>query len=127
MTSLGTHEHSIMRREMIAHAIQPAIGNGVRRLDDGLLGTMSLMLGDEYLGHLLDCPLPDDGPWSLVGVADVELAQVAHRMVEERVVNQPDAQRREDAWTFLRADLHGMIESDAHIHRPATVSVGGGR
>ena len=82
---------STMRGELIAHAIQTAIGNGVRRLDDGPLGTTPLMLGDEYLGHLLDCPFPDDGPWPLVGVADVELAQVAYRLAHGRLASPGQA------------------------------------
>ena len=78
--------------ELIATTVQAAIGNGIRQLDDGPLGTTPIMLGDEYCGHLIDCPLPDDGPWPLVGIADVELAQVAYRLAHGRLASlgQPD-------------------------------------
>ena len=79
--------------EMIAAIVQANIGNGIRRLDDGPLGTTPIMLGDEYLGHLLNCPLPDEGPWPLVGIADVELAQVAYRLAHGQLaaIGQPAA------------------------------------
>ena len=73
--------------ELIASTVQAAIGNGIRRLDDGPLGTTPIMLGNEYCGHLIDCPLPDDGPWPLVGIADVELAQVAYRLAHGRLAS----------------------------------------
>ena len=37
------------------------------------------MLGGEHCGLLLDCPLPEDGPWPLAGVADLSLAQAAYQ------------------------------------------------
>ncbi len=84
---LNKQPGSTMRGELIATAIQTAIGNGVRRLDDGPLGTTPIMLGREYCGHLIDCPLPDDGPWPLVGIADVELAQIAYRLAHGRLAS----------------------------------------
>ena len=66
--------------ELIASAIQRAIRGGVRQLDDGPLGTTPIMLGDEYCGYLLDCPLPESGPWTLAGVEDLELAQIAYHV-----------------------------------------------
>lgn len=66
--------------ELIASAIQRAIRGGVRQLDDGPLGTTPIMIGDEYCGYLLDCPLPESGPWVLAGVADIELAQIAYHV-----------------------------------------------
>ena len=78
--------------DLIAAVVQRAIPSGdVRRLDDGPLGATPIVLGDENLGHLLDCPLPDEGPWPLVGVADVELAQVAYRLARGQLaaIGQP--------------------------------------
>ena len=66
--------------ELIASAIQRAIRDGVRQLDDGPLGTTPIMIGDEYCGYLLDCPLPESGPWTLAGVGDLELAQTAYHV-----------------------------------------------
>ena len=51
-----------MRGELVAAAIRRAIDGGkVRRLEDGPVGGTPILLGDENCGHLLDCPLPDDG------------------------------------------------------------------
>ena len=78
--------------DLIAAVVQRAIQSGdVRRLDDGPLGATPIVLGDEYLGHLLDCPLPDEGPWPLAGVADVDLAQVAYRLARGQLaaIGQP--------------------------------------
>ena len=84
---LSEQPSSAMRGELIANAIHAAIAEGVLRLDEGSLGSTPIYLGDEYCGHLLDCPLPDDGPWPLVGVADVELAQVAYRLARGQLAS----------------------------------------
>ena len=52
----------------------------MRRLEDGAVGGTPILLGDEHCGHLLDCPLPDDGPWPLAGIVDMSLAQTAYRL-----------------------------------------------
>ena len=111
---LNRQPGSTMRGELIAHAIQAAIGNGLRRLDDGPLGTTPIMLGDEYFGHLLDCPLPDDGPWPLVGVADVELAQVAYRLAHGRLANVGQATT---AHTDIPVALIGEVAERGPIDR----------
>ena len=68
--------------ELIAEQIQRLIDCAeVRWLeDDGPLGATPILLGTEYCGHLMDGPLPDEGPWQLVGIADIELAQMAYRL-----------------------------------------------
>ena len=78
---LDARPDSAMRGELVAAAIRRAIdGGGVRRLEDGPVGGTPILLGDERCGHLLDCPLPENGPWPLAGVADMSLAQFAHRV-----------------------------------------------
>ena len=111
---LGKRPASPLQGELIAHAIQAAIGNGLRRLDDGPLGTTPIMLGDEYLGHLLNCPLPDEGPWPLVGVADVELAQVAYRLAHGRLASIGQATT---AHTEIPITLIGEVAERGPVHR----------
>ena len=78
---LNRRPESAVRGELLAAAARRAIdGGGVRRIEDGPVGGTPILLGDEYCGELLDCPLPDDGPWPLAGVADVSLAQAAYRV-----------------------------------------------
>ena len=100
--------------ELIAATIQAAIGNGIRQLDDGPLGTTPIMLGDEYCGHLLDCPLPDDGPWPLVGVADVELAQVAYRLAHGRLASIGQSTT---SHTEIPIALIGEVAERGPVHR----------
>ena len=52
----------------------------IPQLEDGPVGGTPILLGDEYCGYLLDCPLPDDGPWPVAGIADAALAQAAHQL-----------------------------------------------
>ena len=77
---LNEQPSSAMRGMLIATAISKAIDDGVHRLDEGPLGATRLMLGGEDCGYLIDCPLPESGPWTLVGVEDIELAQIAYHV-----------------------------------------------
>ena len=68
-----------LRSDLIADAIKHAIAQGnVRKLEEGPAGGTPILLGDEYCGYLLDCPLPEGGPWPVAGIADAELAQAAY-------------------------------------------------
>ena len=78
---LDEQPSSSTRSDLIAAAIRGAIAEGnVRRLEDGPSGGTLIRLGDEHCGYVLDCPLPDSGPWPLVGIADAALAQTAYRL-----------------------------------------------
>ena len=63
-----------------------AIGNGIRRIDntrtmeDTPIGGDALKIGDETVGHLLDCPLPVGEAWAVSRVKAMELIQSAHRL-----------------------------------------------
>ena len=63
---------------LIADSILRTMRDPVRRLEDGPVGATSLTLGGEHAGQLLDCPLPERGPWPVVGISDAMLAQTAH-------------------------------------------------
>ena len=84
---LSQQPSSAMRGMLIANAIHAAIAEGILRLDDGPLGSTPIYLGDEYCGHAVDCPLPAEGPWPLVGIADTALAQIAYRLARGRLMN----------------------------------------
>ena len=62
--TLVNQPSSTYHGDLVAAAIQGAVSQGgIRRLEDGPLGTTPIRLGDEYCGYLLDCPLPTQGPW----------------------------------------------------------------
>ena len=66
--------------ELAADAIlDRAAAGSVPRLED-FGGSGEFALGEELLGAMLDCPLPEEGPWPVAGVADLELAQIAWRL-----------------------------------------------
>ena len=63
-----------------------AIGNEILRIDntrtmeDTAIGGDELKIGDETVGHLLNCPLPVDEAWAASRVKAMELIQSAHRL-----------------------------------------------
>ena len=52
----------------------------IRRLEDGPFGGTRVLLGRVAEGEAIECPLPGEGPWQLVGYKDLTLAQTAHQM-----------------------------------------------
>ena len=88
---LANQPSSVLRSDLTAAAIRRTIDHGeVRRLEDGPVGGTPILLGGEHCGYLLDCPLPDDGPWPLVGVADISLAQAADALARGLLVSPRD-------------------------------------
>ena len=63
-----------------------AIGNGIHRIDntrimeDTPIGGDELKIGDETVGHLLDCPLPVGKAWAASRVKAMKLIQSAYRL-----------------------------------------------
>ena len=63
-----------------------AIGNGILRIDntrtmeDTPIGGDELKVGDEIIGHLLDCPLLVGEGWAASRVKAMELIQATHRL-----------------------------------------------
>lgn len=56
--------------------------DSVRRLEDEPSGGNSLKVGDDSLGHALNCPLQIDGAWDAVRIKQMALIQSAHRLAE---------------------------------------------
>ena len=88
---LARQPTSALHSDLVATEMRRTIDRGnVRRLEDGPVGGTPILLGDEHCGYLLDCPLEDDGPWPLVGVADMSLAQAAYALARGLLVSPRD-------------------------------------
>ena len=85
--------HNTGRGKFISLLHQPrslleavAIGNNILRIDstrkmeDTPIGGDELKVGDEIVGHLLDCPLLIGEAWAASRVKAMELIQAAHRL-----------------------------------------------
>ena len=85
--------HNTGRGKFISLLHQPrslleavAMGNNILRIDstrkmeDTPIGGDELKVGDEIVGHLLDCPLPVGEAWAASRVKAMELIQAAHRL-----------------------------------------------
>lgn len=71
---------STLEGELIGQAITSALGTGnIRRLEDGPFGGTRIMLGDSSIGEAVDCALPAEGAWQMVGISDITLGQTAHQ------------------------------------------------
>jgi hypothetical protein len=46
---------------------------------------VSYVLGETVVGEALDCPLPPEGAWQMVGIKDMTLGQTAHQLVFGRL------------------------------------------
>ncbi|MCX5770127.1 MAG: hypothetical protein NTZ09_07645 [Candidatus Hydrogenedentes bacterium] len=80
----------------LAEQIADLIRNGnVRRLEDGPLGGSPILFGDEVVGHALDAPLPESGPWNLARISDLSLAQASYQMIVEQRVWLPGMRARD--------------------------------
>ena len=113
---------SSIRSDLVATAIRQVINEGnVRRLEDGPTGGTPIQLGDEHCGYLLDCPLPDSGPWPLVGIADAALAQAAYRL-ERGALPQLGIPNQEDLGVPVAAIEEfagrGLYDLDIYAQNP---------
>ncbi len=83
---LDSQPESAVASELIADEITRAIRSGeIRRLEDVAQGGTSIDIGDTSAGQLINCPIPESGPWAMVGIEDVSLAQSAHHLTRGRV------------------------------------------
>jgi len=76
-----TIEASEVARAVGVAAASPAR----RRLEDGPYGGTPILIGEEEVGELLDCPLVLGSQWQVVGIADLCLAQTAHQLAAGRL------------------------------------------
>ena len=92
---LDSQPDSAIASELVANEITDAIRSGdIRRLEDVTQGGTSVKVGDTSAGQLIDCPLPDSGPWTMAGIDDVSLAQSAYHLARGRIA-LPHSQQEE--------------------------------
>lgn len=78
---LDRQPQTTLEGELIAQAITAAVAtSNVLRLEDGPFGGSRISLGDTSVGEMVDCPLPPDGPWQMVGIGDISLGQTAYQL-----------------------------------------------
>ena len=74
MSSLLATEINRLRRDGTIH-----------RLEDSTEGGTPIMLGNEYYGDIIDCPLTGGERWAVVGISDLAIAQTAARLERGRL------------------------------------------
>lgn len=83
---LSERPNDTFEGEQIAHAISKMLYTAeIRCLEDGPFGGTRLLLGNSFFGEVLDCPLPLDGAWQLVGIRDITLGQTAYQLTKGRL------------------------------------------
>ena len=78
--SLSHHPRSVLEAFEIANIIYKF--DNLRRLEDAPSGGEPLKVGDEILGHALNCPLQIDKSWDAVRIKEMALIQSAHRLAK---------------------------------------------
>ena len=61
----------------------------LRRLEDGPTGGSIIKFGNEVAGYAIDAPLPTNGGWRVVRIADLSLAQSAYQLSDNHLVWLP--------------------------------------
>ena len=59
--------------------------DSVRRLEDEPSGGAPLKVGDEILGHVLNCPLQIDKAWEAARIKEMALIQSAYRLANGEI------------------------------------------
>ena len=68
----------------------------VRKLEDGPYGGSAILVGQEKVDEVLDCPIPENDQWPVAGITDLSIAQTAYQL------------------TLGRLWLPGMFNADTH-------------
>ena len=83
---LARQPENTLHGELVAQVISETSNSGtVRRLEDGPFGGTRISLGETFEGEVINCPLPLEGPWQLVGMKDLTLAQTAYQLASGRL------------------------------------------
>ena len=78
---LWKQTESSLEGEMLGEQATKAIADGcVSNLEDGPLGGTPIALGNNTYGELVNCPILQDGPWSMTAVRDITLGQTAYQL-----------------------------------------------
>ena len=76
--SLNRRPRSVLEALEIANAAY--MFKNLRRLEDAPSGGDPIKIGDDYLGHALNCPLKTDGAWEAARIKEMALSQSAYRL-----------------------------------------------
>ena len=83
---LNAQPSNTLEGEQIAQAISRVIAEGAtRRLEDGPFGGTRIVIGDTHYGDIIEAPLPQNGPWQIVGMKDISLAQTSYQLSTGRL------------------------------------------
>ena len=74
---LSHRPRSTVEAELLADEISRIRGSGQLPAVESIEGRGTIAVGQQNYGGMLDAPLPESGPWPLVGILDEELARVA--------------------------------------------------
>ena len=77
---------SAVEAELVANQIARVLKSRELRGVESTAGRTDVTVGDQYFGGVLSAPIPESGPWQLVGISDVELAQFAWNLERGRLV-----------------------------------------
>ncbi|MDA0769623.1 MAG: hypothetical protein O2821_05305 [Chloroflexi bacterium] len=109
----------------IADQIHESISMKLRKLEDGPVGGTSIRFGDDVIGHAVDAPIPDSGPWNLVRMKDVSLGQVAYQLTSKGIVWLP-GMAISDAIQLAIADVEGIAQvGPYHLDISGNTNTGG--
>ena len=74
---LRRRPQSAVEAELLANEISRIRGSGNLRSIKNLEGLSRISIGEQEYGGIISAPIPQLGPWPLVGIIDEELAQVS--------------------------------------------------
>ena len=77
---------SSIEADLLADEISRIRNSGQLREIERVGGLSAIDIGEQNYGFMLNAPLPESGPWPLVGVLDSDLAQVAWNLERGRLI-----------------------------------------
>ena len=77
---------SSIEADLLADEISRIRNSGELREIERVGGLSAIDIGEQNYGFMLNTPLPESGPWPLVGVLDSDLAQVAWNLERGRLI-----------------------------------------
>ena len=83
---LHTSPQSAVEAELLADEVARIRDSGFVATVERMEGTSGIAIGHQEYGMVLDAPLPESGPWPLVGIRDAEVAHVAWNLEQGSLV-----------------------------------------
>ena len=84
--TLRRRPRSAVEADLLANEIARIRDSGQIRRVERMEGLSSIRIGEQNYGMILDAPLPESGPWPLVGILDGELAHVAWNLERAKFI-----------------------------------------